>query len=143
MKEECWNLLEKFSASYELDAAIEECVVREIMLDSLDAQIERFPSGIADALRVARLYHSGNAVAPELVTVRVQMWNIIDGKSCDFGDSFVCSIRAVICVLFPWEEDSYPAESKDNYLEFYQGAQLDDGLFMDAVKNVYARYAVK
>jgi hypothetical protein len=65
--------------------------------------VERLPLSPSEAgwLETARRFADGTATEADLVAARVEAWNSLEGRSCDFADPAVNRTRAVLCALYP------------------------------------------
>lgn len=71
-----------------------------------------------------------------LEATRVEAWNSIDGRDCDWTDPEVSRVRAVLCVLYP-DEDMQDAQMfLETLLNFYTGAQGDPALALRALNGL-------
>lgn len=78
-----------------------------------------------DWLAQGEAYAAGRIDDAMLEQVRVEAWDSIDGRDCDFADPQVNRVRAVLCVLYPDDELQDLRIYLETVLEFHAGALAD------------------
>lgn len=78
-----------------------------------------------DWLAQGEAYAAGRIDDAMLEQVRVEAWDSIDGRDCDFADPQVNRVRAVLCVLYPDDELQDLRIYLETVLDFHAGAMTD------------------
>jgi hypothetical protein len=128
---------ESLAADLEETGALGDARRRRVFMLRL---VERLPLSPLEVgwLEMARRFADGTATEADLAAARVDAWNSLEGRSCNFADPAVNRTRAVLCALFP---DSEPDEGLDkimNVEEFFVDAGGEEHQAVELLNTVFA-----
>ena len=134
-----WTLFEELASKRDLDDPDEYENVIRVELQVLHSVADTLPEPAREAIVIAARFHDKAASAPELEASRVAMWALIKGRDCDFGDPFVCSIRALLCAMFPLTSNESPYDILVLFMDLCDGAHFSSDSICRALRSVYGR----
>ena len=106
--------------------------LQSFMLDICERLSDVLPNVALAGLTAARAFRAGSIDSAALEAARVACWDFLGKQSCHFDDPAVCSVRAVICTLFPTSDDAF--STLHLFLDFAGGASIPDSELLASLR---------
>ncbi|GAB3455576.1 hypothetical protein GCM10027321_08270 [Massilia terrae] len=110
------------SSAVDLDDPAQHANAQRFMVNALGRVIECLPVTARSAVLTAKQYLEGVATAGEVLAVRVELWNEIQGRD-QSDDPDVLQIRTTICALHGMETEA-PFDKLYYFLMFWERSGL-------------------
>lgn len=129
---------ESLAAELEDTHAFRDAKLRRSFVLRLIGQLP-LSSAESSWLRTGLQYADGTATESDLEKARVEAWNSLGKRSCDFRDPAVNRTRAVICGLFPDMPAHEALDQVVNVEEFFVGAGGDERQAIELLRTIWPR----